>query len=57
MENAEIRMEARKRGVPVWKIARELGISEQTLYRWLRVPISDELEKAMREIIERLSVR
>lgn len=57
MENEEIRLAARKHGVPVWKIARELGVSEQTLYRWFRVPLSKETEKAVWESIERLGVR
>ena len=57
MENNKIRVAARVAGVPFWKIAQKIGISEPTLTRWLRVPLSSEREgiilTAIRELEER----
>lgn len=44
MENNKIRVAARVAGVPFWKIAQKIGISEPTLTRWLRMPLSAERE-------------
>lgn len=32
----DLRMLAKMKGVPMWKIAEKIGISEPTLFRWLR---------------------
>ena len=53
--NERIKLRARGAGVPLWKIARELGISEPTITRWLRVPLSAEREAKIRSAIEKLS--
>ena len=45
MENVNIRLEARKREVPLRLLAQELGVSEPTLYRRL----SKKLTRADRE--------
>ena len=50
-ENAMIREEMKKRGVPQWMVAAQLHISENTLIRWLRVPLSQEREKAVQQAI------
>lgn len=56
MENNKIRVAARVAGIPFWKIAQKIGISEPTLTRWLRVPLSSERESiiltAIRELEE-----
>ena len=36
LENIELRLYARKHQVPLWRVAKELGISEPTLYIRLR---------------------
>lgn len=50
--NQTIREAAKRKGVRHWQIAEYLGISEPTIMRWLRVPLSHEREKAVMEAIE-----
>lgn len=45
-ENQEIINKAKQKGVPQWRIAEEMGISEMTLLRWLRHPLSEEKKEA-----------
>lgn len=40
--NLAVREAAKNAGVPLWKIAEALGISEATIVRWLRVDLSPE---------------
>lgn len=42
-------------GVKHWQIAEYLGISEPTIMRWLRTPLSPEREKAVMEAIDALA--
>lgn len=42
ISNWEIRKTARAEGIPLWQIAARAGISENTLLRWLRVPLEGE---------------
>ena len=55
MENNKIRVAARVAGVPFWKIAQKIGISEPTLTRWLRMPLSAEREAIIIAAIENLA--
>lgn len=50
--NDHIRQEMKKAGVPLWKTALSLGVSEMTLTRWLRVPLTPEKEAKIMEAIE-----
>ncbi len=43
-ENQTVRKAAKSAGVPLWKIAAAIGVSEPTIIRWLRVPLSEEKE-------------
>lgn len=54
MENKKIRVAARVAGVPFWKIAQKIGISEPTLTRWLRMPLSAEREEIILSAIKEL---
>lgn len=54
-ENEKIRLAARIAGVPLWKVAAAIGISEPTLTRWLKFPIPDEKEQRIMEAINVLS--
>lgn len=45
MENLMVRERAKKQKVSLWRIANEIGISEPTITRWLRVPLSQQKEK------------
>jgi len=42
LENIELRLYARKHQVPLWRVAKELGISEPTLYIRLRGEMGTE---------------
>lgn len=57
MENATIRFEARKHGVPLRLVAEELGISQPTLYRNLNKQMTkaerDRYLTAIRNLSER----
>lgn len=39
--NKDIKETIKKSGVPQWRVALFLGVSENTLIRWLRLPLSD----------------
>lgn len=53
--NQVIRETAKRMGVKHWQIAEYLGISEPTIMRWLRTPLSPEREKAVMEAIDALA--
>lgn len=53
--NQKVREQAQKMGVKHWQIAEHLGISEPTIMRWLRVPLSEEREKAIMAAIKELA--
>ena len=52
--NAEVRRAARIAGVPLWKVAASIGVSEITLSRWLRLPLSEEKENRILTAISML---
>ena len=54
-ENTAIREFARKNGITLWQIAVKLGISEATITRWLRVPLSEEREKMLFDAAQELA--
>lgn len=53
--NDAIRDFARKNGITLWQIAVKLGISEATITRWLRVPLSEEREKLLFEAAHQIA--
>ena len=55
MKNIDIRIAARVKRVPLWKVAVALGISEPTLYRQLRTELPDCKKNAMLAAIDKLS--
>ena len=54
MENMGIRRAARVAGIPLWRIAATIGISEPTLTRWLRFPLSADKERLISAAISKL---
>ena len=46
--NKSIREFIAKNGVTHWRVALQLGVSEQTWVRWLRVPLAKDKEDAIR---------
>lgn len=57
MKNQKVRLMAKGSGIALWEVARALGISEATLTRRLRMPISLEQEKEIVDIINKLKKR
>lgn len=55
MENEKVRRAARIADVPLWRVAQQAGISEATIMRWLRVPLSAERERQLLEAIDKLA--
>ena len=53
-ENQGVRKAARVAGVPLWKIAAAVGVSEPTLIRWLRFPLPEDKEHRIMEAISAL---
>lgn len=54
MTNTDIRLKAKANGVPLWKIADKLNISEPTMTRKLRKELSDEEKTKIIGIIAEL---
>lgn len=54
-ENEHIRKAAREAGLPIWRVASAIGVSEQTLIRWFRFPLPEEKEACILEAIATLS--
>jgi len=52
--NADIRKRLKEKKIPYWQLCRKLEISEQTLVRWLREPLPQEVEQ---RIVNLLSAR
>ncbi len=54
--NERLRETMRAKNVPLWKLAKQIGIHEITLQRWLRLELDAEHSKrvndALNEIIE-----
>lgn len=53
--NSTIRQEAKDARVKHWEIALHLGVSEQTLVRWLRTPLDVTKEQQIRCAINELA--
>lgn len=53
-ENQTVRRAARVAGVPLWRVAAAIGVSEPTLTRWLRVPLPEDKERRIMTAISAL---
>lgn len=51
-ENESIRNKAKQSGVKHWEIASVMGISEQTMVRWLRKPLDPARENEISRAID-----
>lgn len=54
-ENGIVRQLARSAGIPLWMIAKTIGVSEPTLIRWMRLPLAKDKEQRIMEAISELS--
>lgn len=53
--NKSIREFIERQGVKHWQVALKLGVSEQTLVRWLRVPLTQDKEVAIRTAVAEIT--
>lgn len=53
-ENQTVRRAARSAGVPLWRVAAAIGVSEPTLIRWLRAPLAEDKERRIMATIAEL---
>lgn len=53
-ENQSVRRAARVAGVPLWRVAAAIGVSEPTLTRWLRAPLPEDKEQRIMTAISAL---
>jgi len=54
MENGQIRGFLKMKGIPFWKIAEVIGISEPTMTRWMRKPLSAEHYNKIMDAVSRI---
>lgn len=57
MENVEIRLAAGARGLRLWEVAEELGMTDSAFSRKLRRELPDDQREKVLEAIERASAR
>lgn len=50
--NEHIRAAIKKQRVTLWQTADKMGVSEMTLIRWLRFPLTEEKEAQIMEAIK-----
>ena len=55
--NEELREELKKNRIPFWKLGEALGVSEQTVVRWFRTPLSAEKKLKVTVAIYEISTR
>ena len=53
--NADVRMAAWSAGLPLWKVAAELGVCEMTLSRWMRTELSTDKKTRVLSAIQKLA--
>ena len=52
--NDALKNAAREQRVYLWEIADRIGVSEPTLFRWLRHPLGEEREKLLFSAISKI---
>lgn len=52
--NKDIKEAIRNLHVPQWKVARAMGVSENTLNRWLRLPLEKNRRAIICTVIDRM---
>lgn len=54
MDNLELHKLLKSKNIPLWKIADEIGISETTIYRWFRKPLTNEQYQKIMSAVKQL---
>ena len=56
--NGALRRSLYNARIPMWEVARAIGVHENTIIRWLREPLSEERRKRIeRAVVEILDAR
>lgn len=55
--NETVRKTARNAGVYLWEIGEHLGVSENTVIRWLRMPLDNAKEVLLLSAISEVATR
>lgn len=55
--NADLREYMKKLNIPYWKLAKELGVAESTLIRWLREELPDDTRKTYKQLVKRIAAK
>ena len=55
MNQIRIKERLHRLNIPYWEIADSLGISENTLCRWLRKPLDEAREQSINQAIDELT--
>lgn len=56
MPNLDVRFKARSLSVPLWKVAKAMGIGTNTLYTRLRKELSAEEKQKFFDVIQRVAI-
>lgn len=51
MDNEKIKVMLKNNGIPYWKLADELGVSENTVMRMMRKPLSEDKATAVKAAV------
>lgn len=52
--NQSLREELKEKNVPYWQIAKFVGVCENTIVRWLRVPLTAEQAERIQVAVNRI---
>ncbi|MFS8651633.1 MAG: hypothetical protein FWJ66_06925 [Caldibacillus sp.] len=52
--NDDVRLFVRQKGLYLWQVADQLGVSDMTLFRWLRKPLKDDQKQAIINAVNEL---
>lgn len=52
--NSEIRETLKQNQIPFWRLGEELGVSEQTVLRWMRTPLCEWKLEAINKAVCRI---
>lgn len=55
LENICVRNSVKQHRLFMWEVAKEVGVNDGTLSRWLRVPLTSERKQRIEIAIQRLS--
>ena len=55
--NADLREYMKKLNIPYWKLAKELGVAESTLIRWLREELPDDTRKSYMKLVKKIAAK